>query len=252
MATRVTSRSQSAPTTAAPAGVGHNSEDREEAERLQLISFISQLGAADAAVEAAKAPFDAAKKARRQIILYAKAAGFTAEEIAARRQEMDTPSRDMAEQAARERKHRIWLGILDPEQTELFAGNTPVEVKDEAHWRAEGYKNGLRGGDTKPPKECPERFVQPWLQERARGWDTAVEAMKANAPKPMPSVREQAAADFKADNPDVPEPGSPEAKAAERKAIAKAKASLEKMGAETVEAGGAAPPVLASAQNDPL
>lgn len=181
---------------------GDNSAAEQEAERIQLISFVSRITAADGAIEEAKAPFDAAKKARRQIVNLAKAAGFTAKELERRMEEMNNPARDNPEQIAREARHRTWLGIIRPEQTELQLGDkVPAEAKDEAHWKAEGYKAGLRQMIRKPPTECAERFVQPWMNEYDRGLK---EVLIANAPKGLkPSVADKAKEDFKADNPEV-------------------------------------------------
>jgi hypothetical protein len=210
----------------APAPIGDNSQAVEEANRVQLISIVSKLSTADEAIEAARGPLQAAQKARKSVIGLGKAAGFTAKELEARLSEMRLPTREMAEIAQREHKHRRWLGILDDEQAELILGDSaPQEAKDEAHWAGEGLKAGLRQLSPNPPTECPERFVQAYMHAHERGLK---EVLTANAPKQMP-VREQAAADFKADNPDAPEPGSPEAKKAEREALRRAKESLAAM-----------------------
>lgn len=184
---------------------GDNSAAELEAERIQLISFVSKLTAADSKIAEAKAPFEAAKKARRQVVNLAKAAGFTAEELEARMEEMNNPQRDNPLRIARESRHRLWLGIVRPEQTELQLGDkVPSEAKDEAHWKGEGYKAGLRQMERKPPPECAERFVQPWLGEYDRGLK---EVLIANAPisaaQRQKAVADQAKADFAKDNPEV-------------------------------------------------
>lgn len=181
---------------------GDNSAGMEEAERIQLISFISRITTADAKIEEAKAPFDAAKKDRRQIVNLAKAAGFTAKELERRMEEMNNPARDNPEQIARESRHRRWLGIINPEQTELQLGAlVPADAKDGAHWKAEGFKAGLRQLARKPPIECAERFVQAWMVEYDRG---LTEVLTANAPRQLkPKVGAQAKVDFAADNPEV-------------------------------------------------
>lgn len=205
-----------------PAGVGHN-QHGDESERVQLISIVSQLSAAEDAIEIAKGPLKAAQKKRSQIIGLGKAAGFTAKELQARLDEMNRGTRENAEQEARERKHRRWLGIIEPDQASLILGTAaPQSAKDEAHWKGEGYKAGLRQMPNKAPPECPAVHEQAYMKEHERG---LLEVTAANAPKA--SVREQAAADFEADN--APEPGSPEAAAAERKAIRAAKEGLNKL-----------------------
>lgn len=177
-------------------------EDLEEAERVQLISFISRITTADGAVEQAKGPFDAAKKNRTQLFNLAKAAGFSRKLIERRMEEMNTPTREMAAEVAREDKHRRWLGIVRPDdEQQSLLGSGPQEPRDEFHWRGEGYKAGLRQAERSPPPACPERHVQAFLQDYDRGLETV---LKANAPRPMPpTVAQQAAADFQADNPEI-------------------------------------------------
>lgn len=193
-------RSSSAPIRIGPTPIGDNSAAGEESERVQLISIVSQLSSAEDAVETAKAPLKAAQKKRSQIIGLGKAAGFTAKELSARLDEMRTGTRDMAEREAREHKHRRWLGIIEPDQSKLILGDqAPQEIKDEAHWKGEGYKAGLRQMAPKPPPECGERFVQAWLAEHSRGLK---EVTLANVPGGK-AISEQAKADFMADNPEV-------------------------------------------------
>lgn len=211
----------------------------EEYERIQLISIVNQLDQANSAIEVAKAPYDAAKKARSRIIGAGKAAGFSAKELERRLEEMKGTTRENAELAARERRHRRWLGIIDADQEKLQLGNqTPQSAKDEAHWEAEGYKAGLRFHKPVAPPGITGLDLQAWLRGHENGWESATEATAANAPKAL-TVREQAAKDFKDDNPEAPEPGSPEAKKAERDAIAKAKASLEAMNGGDASVEGA-------------
>lgn len=211
------------------AGPGHNSKQAEEAERVQLLSVIAQVQRANEAVEAAKAPFDAAKKSRTTIFRLAKAAGFTRAEIEKRMEEMESPSTDMAIQAEREARHRRWLGILTPEQIKAFTDEgTPQEARDGVYFNGEGHKAGLRGLEAKPPKEVPERFVQEWMRGHESGTKTSLEAIAAIAPKltgGAQAVREQAKADFAADNgvdpeiPSVPDPAEVD-KAAKKQAEA--------------------------------
>jgi hypothetical protein len=183
-----------------PAPIGDNSRHGEEEERVQLISFVSKLSQAEELIEQAKAPLKAAQKARSQIVGLAKAAGFTAKELERRMEEMNNPARDNPDRIARETRHRRWLGIIQPEQAEMQLGDkVPQEAKDEAHWKAEGYKAGLRQKSSTPPTECAERFVQAFMKEHERGLK---EVLEANVPGGQ-RLRDQAAADFKEDNPEV-------------------------------------------------
>lgn len=204
MAPRLNARKpRPAPSPNPRASLGDNSgaPQGEEYERVTLISYVSRIVAARAEVEKAKAPFEAAKKSMNSMYKLAKAAlpETTREELERRIKEMESPTRDMARTVARETRHRRWLGIVEPDQHALMLGDAaPMETKDEAHWKGEGYKAGLRQMTRKPPPECGERFVQPWMAEYDRGLK---EVLEANAPKPTKSVREQAAKDFEEDNP---------------------------------------------------
>ena len=198
MAARLSNKAK--PKTTPTPGPGHNSMHGEEAERVQLISIVSKLSQADDAVEVARLPLKAAQKARSQIIGLGKAAGFTAKELEKRLDEMRMTTREVAEMEHREHKHRRWLGSVTDDQKALQLGDAaPQETKDEHHWLGEGLKAGRRQLIAKAPPECPERFVQGWLGEHARGLK---EVLEANVPGGK-RIREQAAADFKEDNPEV-------------------------------------------------
>lgn len=188
--------------------IGDNS--REEAERVQLISFVSRLSGAEDEVQRAKGPYDAAKKAKNQIFALARAAEptWTRKYLERRIEEMNSTTRENAEMAAQEARHRRWLGILTEEQAKLALGaETPQEVKDEAHWHSEGYKAGLRGQEAKAPPECGERFLQHYLKGHERGRSDSIDALAKNVPKPAGTTAEQIAAqakaDFQEDNPEL-------------------------------------------------
>jgi len=193
-----------------PAAIGDNSRGVEEGEKVQLLSFVSKLNTANAEVEKAKAPFDAAKKARTQLFRLAKSAGFQRQHLEDYLDRMSDGTRDNVADEVRRRKHYKWLGIVDDESIATMEGaETPAEAKDEFHHGAEGYKAGLRGLPAKPPQEVPERFVQAWMNGHARGTAESLEAIAAIAPKltggkpkaadKAKAVGEQAKADFAAD-----------------------------------------------------
>jgi hypothetical protein len=205
MAPRLSNTRKPRQTVSAPpreAVSGDNLAAIEEANRIQLISVVSKLSAAEDAIEAAKAPLEAARKHRKQIIGLGKAAGFAAWELEARLAEMKRGTREMAEIEERERKHRRWLGIIDPKQAELMLGDkVPQDDKDEAHHSGEGYKAGLRQMAASPPPEVPARFVQAYMKAHERGLK---EVLAANVPGAHRlTVGDQAAADFQEDNPEV-------------------------------------------------
>lgn len=187
--------------------MGDNSNAAEEAERIQLISFVNKLSGIDGEIIDLKAPLDAARARRKAIVNLAGAAGFTAEELKARMGEMGKDSREMAGIEVRTARHRRWLAIITPEQVEMHTGgNTPQEVRDEDYWRTEGFKLGLRGLPPVPPDTMEARFLQPFMQGHEAGMKTAMIAVAETAPKltgGAATVAKIAEADFRADNPEV-------------------------------------------------
>lgn len=183
--------------------IGDNSAALEEAERVQLISFIGRIENAEIEVDKAKAPYDAAKKTLNSIKKLAHAAGFTSEEIKRRRAEMDmTPSEKVAF-VARETRHRRWLRVIDEDQTKMhLEPGQPIEARDEMDWQARGYSQGLRGIPAQLPEGIPPRMDQFFLKGHEVGHKDYMEALEANLPGKL-TVRDQAAKDFARDNPEV-------------------------------------------------
>lgn len=191
-----------------PANEGDNSRAAEEAERVQLISFISRLADADAEIERAKGPLKAAQERRKSIINLAKAQKFTAKELESRMNEMKQSTKENAIQSAREARHRRWLGIISEEQAKMhLGGNTPEEARDEHDWEIEGYKAGLRNLPSSPPAECSPRFHQSFMRGHEMGFKSQLESLAQNAPKPpgvtAAEVAAQAAADFAEEHPEI-------------------------------------------------
>lgn len=189
--------------TRGPAGIGDNSGDLEEAERVQLISFIGRIEGAEIEVDKQKAPYEAAKKTLNSIKKLAQAAGFSSEEIKRRRAEMDmTPSEKVAF-VARETRQRRWLRVIDEDQTKLhLEPGAPAEARDEVDWQARGFSVGLRGLPATLPEGIPPRMDQFFLKGHELGWKEYMAAIEANLPKKL-EVREKAAKDFADDNPEV-------------------------------------------------
>lgn len=185
-----------------------NAAAQEEWERIQLIKFVGQLDAADIEVEKAAGPYKAALAARSAIKKLAQGAGFTAAELKERREEMAATAGENARKAARETKHRKWLGITSAEQQKMhLEEGTPLEARDELDWQGEGYKRGLRGRGPELPEGMDHRFTQPFLKGHEIGWNEYLAAIAQNVPKPKnmtaQEVAEKAAAEFAKDNPEV-------------------------------------------------
>lgn len=205
MAPRLNSRKSTPKSAPAPreAVIGDNSDPHgEEAERVQLISFVSKITQADAEVESTKGPYDAAKTKRRSIIKLAEAAGFSAARIRARMDEMNRSPVENDNIQAEERRHRRWLGTAREKQDKL-----PLEKQDEMDWQSRGYQDGIRGKPATLPEGIPPRMDQPYLKGHETGFKEYLGAQAAMVPKPKGASADEiartAAADFKADNPDV-------------------------------------------------
>ncbi len=187
------------------ATIGDNSKHREEEERIQLISFIAKATQTAAAIEVVRAPFDAAKKAHNQVFSLAKAANpeFTRKYIEKKMEEMSRAPGENARIKAMEARHDRWLGILSPEQQQMhLEPGTPQEARDEVDWEARGYSAGLRGMEAKLPEGIPPRMDQPFMKGHGIGYAEYMKALEASVPGAN-RIREQAAADFAKDEPDI-------------------------------------------------
>lgn len=188
-----------------PPTIGDNSQYREEEERIQLISFLAKATKTAAEIEVARAPFDQAKKAHNQVFSLAKAANpeFTRKYLEKKMEEMNRSAGENARLKAMEARHDRWLGILTPEQLKLHTeGNTPREAMDEMDWQGRGYSAGLRGMSPTLPDGIPPRMDQPFMKGHGIGYAEYQQALEANVPGAH-RLREQAAVDFKDDNPEV-------------------------------------------------
>lgn len=188
------------------AEAGDNSAAMEEAERVQLISFIGRATTAAGEVTKTKAPYDAAKKGLNQVFTLARAANpeFTRKYLEKKMDEMNRMPGENARLKAMESRHDKWLGILTPEQQKMhLEPGTPVEVKDEMDWRMRGYSQGLQGRKAKLPEGIPPRMDQPFLAGHGDGFAVYTEALNGQSRQPSKPVGEQAEEDFKADNPEV-------------------------------------------------
>lgn len=168
---------------------GNNAKAIEEAEKAQLLSFFFKLRAQQKKVDAAKAILDGEKAEMTDIFRLAKAAHFDRKELQALLDDSASNTKDLAESEQRRRRHREWVGLPNgASELDMFGEETPVEVRDAAWWGADGYRAGMRDDEPAPPKECAERFIQPWMQGYHRGAEDrkAAIATAAEAPPPAP------------------------------------------------------------------
>lgn len=204
----------------------------EEAEKLALISVVSQVKGIDPKIEAKAAELKALKDQKNDILRSAKAQyGFQRKEIEKLVSDSKMGARKDIEAAeARRRRFRIAMGLpvgLTDQEQELRMRLPDVE-QDATFWRGAGYTAGVSGEDQDAPTACVAAgHVGPWSEGYKDGQTIRALALtpkkKPPAPKAEPSIADQ--------------------KAAERKEAAKVKEALENMPASD---GDAQPPPLAT------
>lgn len=172
-----------------------NSKAMIEAERVQLISYIGKIQAANKRVAIKKAEMDAERAEATELYRGAKAAGFLRKELDALLADMGRNPRDLVEAEQRRRRFREVFNMPNGETAlDLFGDeNTPTEVKDQAYQRASGYQAGLRGDACEVPAEVPPRFVQAWTDgwgdgQAVIGQSFAKPAKKAKPAAPEPII----------------------------------------------------------------
>lgn len=150
---------------------GDNAKAKMEAAQAQLISFMSKLQAQKVKTEAKAAELKAERDAEKEIKRLAALAGFKAYQLEEYSKDLRTSVKDLVEAETERRWHREALGLPNgATQMDAFDERTPLETRDEAYWRAEGYQAYWRGEDRKPDAKVPERFIQAWL----KGFDDAM------------------------------------------------------------------------------
>ncbi len=158
-----------------PPPAGHNQVDQDT-----FLSFVRQITAEQAKVEAAKSGL---KSVRKQ----AKASGIELGHLDAVVRMSEWSIEEVREHYALSTRYAIWLGLPLGEQADLFADENaaPAKPTDKAaEWDAKGFMAATTGkgvfGDG-PPAECPPEHHQDWLHGVERG--TA-----RNAPKKLEPV----------------------------------------------------------------
>jgi hypothetical protein len=224
--------SQSTAPAPAPATIS-----REE-HRALLNHHMAKIREANTAVDLARAPFDAARENLTGVIDQARAdlgkKAYTRKRLLSYLEDLGARLRNLMQEEEQRFRDRQDLGLpVFGEQQSLFGGDeTPQEAKDELTWEAEGYLFGRRAAERKPPEGCPPRFAQHFLKGFDRGQDENGRLfIQANEVKKR--LAEPAADQKPVELNGEPEPGTTEAKAAERKAVAAAKAGLDKLKGKT-------------------
>lgn len=206
-----------------------------EEHRQLLTHHMSKLRAKRAQVEDLRAPLKEAQEDLTALFNEAKAdlgKGYTRKYLATLLEDTTTRLRNLLEEEQRRAVDREALGLpVFGVQADLFdneqTAKMPAEARDELAWEAEGYMRGRNGALDQIPEGAPPRFHQAIMKGYERGQQqtqadvlAAMELKKREAePDPAPKP------DLNATPPTIADE-----KAQERKAVARAKASLESMG----------------------
>jgi len=221
-----------------PAGQPPATTLSRDDHRALLNHHMGKIREANAAVDLARAPYDAARDTLTATIDNARAdlgkKKYTRKRLLGYLEDLGSRLRNLLAEEEQRYQDRLDLGLpVHGEQLALALGDAamPQEAKDEALWEAEGFMLGRQGKLNIIPDGCPTRFHQTVMKAAEKGMEltqqeflTAQEAIKRRsqpdagaAPKDLNAKAE-------------PEPGSREAKKAEKAAVQRAKDSLEAMG----------------------
>lgn len=148
--------------------VGRTTLTREERRALKLY-HLEHLKEAEALVEAAREPFKAAQAELTRRFNLAKADGFERKRMTRLLADMRARTRDLVKEELERLEDQDDCGLPNPaSQPDLFASATgtstlPTASQDEIYWRAEGYRQGIMGGEQSPPAECQAAFHQAYM-----------------------------------------------------------------------------------------
>lgn len=184
MAPRLSSRPASKPK---PTTIDKTHNQTSEAEKkraaraIALRRIMNDYRQADAACNESKAAHKENTDSKTQVARLAKAElGITRKALDQYLADMNASKRDLIAEEQIRRQDRESLGILNAEQLDMFSSDkAPPTAKDEVYWRAEGYQAGMRLDAASPPKECPPRHVQDWLNGHGDGMKVMNDAIGA-------------------------------------------------------------------------
>lgn len=208
-----------------------------EEHRQLLTHHMAKLRRKGAEIDDLRAPLKEAQEDFTALVNEAKAdlgKGYTRKYLMVLLEDTTTRLRNLIQEEQRRARDREALGLpVFGVQADLFdseaSAKLPDEVRDERFWEAQGFLLGRAGKLNEIPDGCPPRFHQTVMRAAAKGQElTQADVLAAMELKRRQSEPDAAAAAVDL-NPE-PEPGTREAKAAERKAIAKAKAGLDALG----------------------
>lgn len=223
-------------TAAAPsAGSAKTTRPTPEQHRHLLVHHMTKLRGKRSEIEALRAPLKDAQEEFTALMNEAKAdlgKGYTRKYLTTLLEDSTTRLRDLLAEEERRARDREALGLpVFGVQADLFGAATakmPEEARDEIHWEAEGYMRGRNGMLQQIPEGAPPRFHPTILKGYSRGQQATQEDFLAGQELKKKQANPDATAAAQPLN--DPEPTIAEARAAERKSVAKAKESLKTIG----------------------
>jgi len=214
-----------------PAEIGDNAGGLTDEERAALIThFVVKIRHQRRKAEEKKAAYDLERGEVNNLFALVKGElQISRKDFERTLDELEMSEAEFRAYLGKEQNRRVLAGLPVGEQIDLFAhvAKDPADEQAEAH--ANGYRAGRRGDDGVPPDTLAPVLHQDWLA----GWSAAqgeIAAQMAMAEAVLERRGEPDADAEVEDLNDEPEPGTPEARKAERDAEAKARASLEAMG----------------------
>jgi hypothetical protein len=171
-------------------------------ERRQLLVYhVDKLRSLRRIVDKAREPLKAAQEDFTAQVNAAKAdlgKGYTRKYLTRLLEDGESAARDQVAEETRRAQDREALGLpVFGVQADLFdSGASPVEVRDELQWEAEGYLRGRNGALQEVPDNCPPRFEQAVMRGYERGQKATQDDILAAAdfiakrdePAPVPAV----------------------------------------------------------------
>lgn len=224
---------------AAPKNAARKTRLTPEEHRQLLTHHMAKLRGKKAEIDELRAPLKDAQEEFTALINEMKAdlgKGYTRKYITSLLEDTTTRLRNLLQEEERRARDREALGLpVFGVQTDLFGegpARMPEEARDELYYEAEGYIRGRNGALEQIPEGTPTRFHQAVL----RGYEKGQQATQEDFLAAQELKQRQANPDAGEEPKDLneaaePEPSVAEERAAERKAVRRAKESLEKIGA---------------------
>lgn len=161
-----------------------NERAKDEAESIQLISYVSKLQGYDQQIAEHMEVVSGLREERGSVVNLAKAAGFKKYELQDIIDDLKKPRTDLAKREERRAKLRSYYGLPagKAEQHEM----TPETVKDETFWRAAGYTGGLNGEMADIPGAAGVHG-QAWMAGYHDGQARRIMALSPDKNQPIPA-----------------------------------------------------------------